>query len=103
MLIYGIISIALAALCAVFGARIRKGDINLIHSYHRARVSDSAGYCKAMGRAISGIGVSAAVSAAAAFVPGMPPVAAIGIFFAGFIICLAAVCRVQRKYNGGVF
>ena len=95
-----------AILFILIGFEIFRGKTDLIHDYHQTKVKDKVGYGKAMGKAISGIGVSALISAIISLIPynSQDQIAFIAtdIFVIGFIVSFILIFKAQKKYNGGI-
>lgn len=100
MIAYAIIVFLIAVLFGVFAVLIYKGKTELIHDYHQTKVTDKAAYGKAFGKAMAVIAVAMLLSAVVAFFAMW---CAVVILFAGLIVGIMAIVRVQKKYNGGVF
>lgn len=103
MITYGIIILLVAILFITLGACIFRGNIGLIHDYHQTNVKDKVNYGKAMGKAISGIGIAAMISGFISFSPDISASIAVRVFIIGFIICFFFIYKTQKKYNGGIF
>jgi hypothetical protein len=86
-----------------FGIAIWCGKTGFIHYYHRQNVTDHKNYGKAMGKAISGMGISSCLSATISFLGEEWIGFSIGVFFIGFLAMFVVVYFIQRKYNGGMF
>ena len=100
MIVYVIIMLLTAALFGVLAVMIYKGRTDLIHDYHQNKVEDKAAYGKAFGKAMA---VMAAAMLLSAVVSLFAAWWALVILFAGLAVGIAAIFRVQKKYNGGVF
>ena len=103
MILLAVILFAAALLFGVMALRISRGKTELIHDYHRTRVTDKAGYGKAFGRALWVIAIAMALAGGIALVGEKAVWAAIAVLFLGLAVGIAAIFRVQKKYNGGVF
>ena len=103
MILLAVILFAAALLFGVMALRISRGRTELIHDYHRTRVTDKAGYGKAFGRALWVIAIAMALAGGIALVGEKAVWAAIAVLFLGLAVGIAAIFRVQKKYNGGVF
>ena len=103
MILLAVILFAAALLFAVMALRISRGKTELIHDYHRTRVTDKAGYGKAFGRALWVIAIAMALAGGIAQAGEKAVWAAIAVLFLGLAVGIAAIFRVQKKYNGGVF
>ena len=100
MIAYAIIVFLIAVLFGVFAVLIYKGKTELIHDYHQTKVTDKAAYGKAFGMAMA---VIAAAMLLSAVISLFAMWCAMAILLAGLIVGIAAIVRVQKKYNGGVF
>ena len=100
MIAYAIITGLVAILFGVLAVLIYKGRTELIHDYHQTKVQDKAAYGKAFGKAMAVISVAMLLSAVVALFTMW---CAMAILFAGLVVGIAAIVRVQKKYNGGVF
>ena len=103
MIFYAITFYACGALLLAAGIAIWFGKTGLIHYYHRQNVTDLKNYGKRMGSAISGMGISACLSATVSLFGERLLNVSIGIFFIGFTAMFIWVWFIQRKYNGGMF
>lgn len=100
MIVYAIILWIIAAVFAVMAVLIYKGNTNLIHDYHQTKVTDKAAYGKAFGKAFGTLPVAMTLSG----VIGLYHIwIALAVLAIGFAAGFAAILRVQKKYNGGVF
>ena len=100
MMLYAMIMFAVTALFGLLAAWIYKGRTDLIHDYHQTKVQDKAAYGKAFGKAMAVISVAMLLSAVVALFTMW---CAMAILFAGLVVGIAAIVRVQKKHNGGVF
>ena len=103
MIIYAIIMFVTAVMFGVVAVLIYKGKTDLIHDYHRPKVTDKAGYGKAFGKAMSVIAGAMALSGAISLFGESAMWIAIAVLVVGLIAGIVAIARVQKKYNGGVF
>ena len=103
MILYGIILAVLSAVFGVVAAQIYQGKTELIHDYHQTKVTDREGYGKAFGKAMGGISVAMALSAAVSFFGENALWIAIAVLVVGLAAGIIAIVGVQKKYNGGVF
>ncbi len=107
MLLYSIIMFAAAALLFAVGAAIRRGKTDLIHDYHQENVKESER--EAYGRAFAGgifvLCASFFLSGILALFSGSAAAssASLLVLFAGVIVSVVILIRVQKKYNGGIF
>jgi maltodextrin utilization protein YvdJ len=103
MLIYTITFYIVGLLLLIAGIAIWNGKTGLIHYYHRQNVKDHKGYGKAMGIAISGMGISACLAATLSFLGEDWIWLSTGVFLVGFTVMFIIVVFVQKRYNGGMF
>ena len=101
MILYAAILFAVAALFAVLAVRIYKGKTELIHDYHQTKVKDKAGYGRAFGKAMGLLAATMALSGAVSLFAEV--IWALAVLFGGLAFGIAAIIRVQKKFNGGVF
>ena len=100
MIAYAIITGLVAILFGVLAVLIYKGRTELIHDYHQTKVQDKAAYGKAFGKAMAVIAAAMLLSVAISlFVMWC----AMAILFAGLVVGIIAIVRVQKKHNGGMF
>ena len=97
MLPYSILMFVISAIFIVFSILIYRGRTELIHSYHRENVTDRVGYGKAFGKALL------VVAASPLGTQDRTAVAAVIVLIVGLVIGFAALARVQKKWNGGIF
>ena len=105
MLLYSIIMFFLAAPLFGISLAIYRGKTGLIHSYHQTRVADKSAYGKAFGKAMFVISAALPLSGilglagdSSAFV-----MAALAVLLLGFLVGIACIIAVQKKYNNGIF
>ena len=105
MWVYSVIMLIVAAVLIAVGAATYGGRTGLIHSYHQQRVTDKAGYGRAMGRAIVLMGVFFALSVVPLFVSRSraADMLSIGLMTAGIVVSLILIVCAQIKYNKGIF
>lgn len=85
----------------ILGVIIYKGNIELIHSYHRENVTDKIGYGKAMGKSLIVFSLPLIISGVLAlFIENSIPVI---ILIVGMVVGFIPIIRAQRKFNGGIF
>ncbi len=105
MIVYSLLMFACAVLFFIVGIRIYRGKTELIHEYHQTNVTDKAGYGKAMGKAMLGMG---AVMAASGGISGFAAsetmmLVSVAVLAAGILADLLIILYIQKKYNGGLF
>jgi len=103
MTAYATILFLTAALLGVVAVLIYKGNINLIHDYHRTKVTEKTAYGKAFGKAMGVMAGTMVLSGAVALLGEGAVWIAIAVLMIGFVIGMIAIVWVQKKYNGGVF
>lgn len=105
MLPYSILMFVVSAIFIVFSILIYRGRTELIHSYHRENVTDRVGYGKAFGKALLIVAASPLVSGVIGLLgtQDRTAVAAVAVLIVGLVIGFAALARVQKKWNGGIF
>ena len=103
MIVYAVIMFAASILIGVLAVLIYKGKTDLIHDYHQTKVTDKIGYGKAFGRAMAIIASAMAVSGAVSLFGEGVMEYAVAVLFVGFVIGIAVMVKVQKKYNGGIF
>ena len=103
MMLYAILMFAVAAVFGLVAVLIYKGRTQLIHDYHQAKVTDQTGYGKAFGKAMAVIAAAMTLSGVIALFGESAMWVAVAVLTVGMIAGLAAIIRVQKKYNGGVF
>ena len=95
--------IVTALIVRAIAVQIYKGNINLIHDYHRSKVTDEAGYAKAFSRAMSVSAIAMVFSGVVSLLGESAMWIAVAVLIIGLIAGIIAIVRVQKKYNGGVF
>jgi len=103
MIVYAAIMLLTAIAFEIVAELIHRGKTDLIHDYHQNRVTDKVEYGKAFGKAMRVIAGTLALSAAVSLFGEGAMWGAIGILLVGLIVGIAAIIRVQKRYNGGVF
>ena len=103
MILYAAIMFATAVLFAVLAVQIYKGKTNLIHDYHQTKVTDQKAYGKSFGKAMGLIAAAMALSGILSMFGEAAAWIALAVLFAGLTAAIAAIIRVQKKYNGGLF
>jgi preprotein translocase subunit SecG len=107
MLGYSILMIVMGLLFLILGIMICKGNTKLIHDYHQMKIreEDKPAYGKDFSRGIFIIALSVFISGVIALFGYSATIvtAALIVLFAGLIIGLVIIARVQKKYNNGIF
>ncbi len=105
-----IISAIIGVICIVIGVLNRKGNISMLHSYHRKRVSDEdrLPFGKKVGLGMIIIGVAMILFSGLYFLAdnlNERIYFIIGniVFIIGFVVGLAITCYAMIKYNKGIF
>lgn len=105
MLAYSIIMFAATVLFLGLSAAIYRGNIHLIHEYHRKKVKDEdiIEYGKSFAKGLFLIALSTLFSGTVALLGETVHVAliAVGSLFIGILIASISIARVQKKLNGG--
>lgn len=102
MTAYSIILFLTGALFAGLGIAIYRGKTNLIHDYHRTKVTDPAAYGKAFGKAMFVMAASMGLSGVIGLMEHLAALA-VAVLIVGLGIGIGCIIAVQRKYNQGVF
>ncbi len=105
MIAYSVIMFLFGAVFFALGILIYRGKTELIHSYHRTKVSDRAGYGRAFGRAMLLIALSVILSGIIGLFASSRAVAAAAVatLIIGLAAGIACIIAVQFKYNKGIF
>ena len=105
MVLYAAVMFFAAILFAVLTVLIYRGKTELIHDYHRQRVTDKKGYGKAFGKAMAVLAAAMLLSGIVGLLGDSDAVAlaAVAILVVGFGIGLGCIVAVQKKYNQGLF
>ena len=105
-----VVPILVGALCIVIGILNRKGNISMLHSYHRSRVSeeDRLPFGKRVGLGMIVIGVTVIVNGifiglSEFLVNETLSYIGIVIMAIGMIIGITIAFRAMKKYNKGIF
>lgn len=100
---YALILFLTAVIFGVVAVLIYKGSTNLIHDYHRIKVTDKRAYGKAFGKALGAIAGAMALSGVIALFGEAAIWGAIAVLMIGLVVGIVAILRIQKKYNGGLF
>ena len=107
MIAYSIIAVITAVLVFAFGIAIYRGNTKLIHDYHQTNVKESERleYGRAFAKGLFVLCVTLLISGMIAlFGKGNLIVAAsLVVLFAGLIVFVIVLGKVQKKYNAGRF
>ena len=102
MTAYSIILFLTGALFAGLGIAIYRGKTDLIHNYHRTKVTDHAAYGKAFGKAMFVMAAAMVLSGVIGLLEHLAALA-VAVLIVGLGIGVGCIIAVQRKYNKGVF
>ena len=105
MILYAVILFLVAILFGFLAVSISKGNIQLIHDYHRTKVTDPKAYGKAFGKGMWGMAGTMAASGIVSLLgsSGTLMWIAIAVLVIGFLLSLIQLVNVQKRYNGGMF
>ncbi len=101
-----VIVLALTAVVfLVLGIVIISGHPEVIHLYHREKVTDVKGYSRSMGILTILTAVPCAISTVVAYFSASAGITllAFGIILAGMAVYLSVFAIIQKKYNSSVF
>ena len=103
MIAYSLIVFAIALLFLVLGIALYKGNTKLIHDYHQMNVKESerVEYGRAFAKGMLAMCATLFISGVIALF-GMIAVSLI-VLFAGLIVSIVVIVKVQKQYNGGLF
>ena len=105
MLLYSLILFLTAALMTGMSVAIYRGKTDLIHDYHRKKVTDHAAYGKAFGKAMGVISAALWLSGIAGLWGDSQPAVTVSmaVLFLGLAAGTVCIMAVQKKYNRGLF
>lgn len=105
-----IITVLLGLVCIIIGIFNTRGNISMLHSYHRKRVTEEnvIPFGRLIGLGMIVIGISIAVGGALMSVATMIEssiltVVGTVIMIAGIVIGSVIAFAAMKKYNGGIF
>ena len=105
-----IVSAIIGVVCIIIGCINRTGNVSLLHSYHRKRVSeeDMLPFGKAVGLGMIIIGVALILSGAlhflaSYFAKSAYSVAANAVLIVGLAVGIGITFYAMFKYNKGIF
>lgn len=103
--ISAIIPTVIALILLVLGCFIRKGNLSILHSYHYKNVTDLKGYAKEMSNGISLMSILIFLYGFLSSFAHIKIVSIISavVLFAGIIVLVVYLFKVQTKYNGSIF
>lgn len=106
----GIVFAVVGVICILIGISNRKGNISLLHSYHRKRVSeeDRLPFGKLVGLGMIVIGAALILAGVLTYLAGslqadVWAVVSEVVLIAGLVIGLGISFYAMKKYNGGIF
>lgn len=104
-IISAVISTVVGVVLLIVGILIRKGNVSILHSYHYKNVTDIDAYSKEMGSAIIFMCIPACINGFMTLFAHIKIVSVISsvLLFAGLIICVIHIFKVQTKHNGSLF
>lgn len=104
-IISAVISAIVGIVLLIVGILIRKGNVSILHSYHYKNVTDIDAYSKEMGSAIMFMSIPACINGFMTLFAHIKIVSVISavLLFAGMIICVIHIFKVQTKHNGSLF
>lgn len=105
MIAYSALMFAAAVLFLGLAAAIYRGNIALIHAYHRTHVkeADRRQYGKSFSKGLLVLAASLACSGGIALWGTATSIVmtAISVLFIGLLASFIVIARVQKKFNGG--
>ena len=104
-IISAVVSTVVGIVLLIVGFLIRKGNVSVLHSYHYKNVTDIDAYSKEMGSAIMFMSIPACINGFMTLFAHIKIVSVISsvLLFAGLIICVIHIFKVQTKHNGSLF
>ena len=109
MIVSVIVLFGVALTCIVIGCQNRKGNISMLHSYHRSRVTeeDVLPFGRAVGNGMMVVGVSIAVYGGALLASelwAVPHAVTVGtvVMTVGLVVGLGLAFYAMKKYNKGI-
>lgn len=104
-IISSVVSAVIALVLLIVGRCIRRGNLSVLHLYHYQNVTDLIGYAKEMGNAVSLMSIPIFINSflsLSAQIKAVQIVSAV-LLFAGMIMCIIHIFKIQIKYNGDLF
>lgn len=105
-----IVLFGVALTCIVIGVQNRKGNISMLHSYHRSRVAeeDVLPFGKMVGNGMIVVGASIAAYGGALLASelwAVPQAVSVGaaVMIVGLAVGLGLAFYAMKKYNKGIF
>ena len=104
-IISAVVSTVVGIVLLIVGFLIRKGNVSILHSYHYKNVTDIDAYSKEMGSAVMFMSIPACINGFITLFAHIKIVSVISavLLFAGMIICVIHIFKVQTKHNGSLF
>ncbi len=106
MIAYSIFMSVIAVFFLIVGIAIFKGNTKLIHDYHQTHVKESERreYGRAFAKGMYAISATLIISSIVALFGKEGPVVAASmiVLFAGLVVSIVILVKVQKKYNGGL-
>ena len=104
-IISAVVSTVVGIVLLIVGFLIRKGNVSILHSYHYKNVTDIDAYSKEMGSAVMFMSIPACINGFLTLFAHIKIVSVISavLLFAGMIICVIHIFKVQTKHNGSLF
>ena len=104
-IISAVVSTVVGIVLLIVGILIRKGNVSILHSYHYKNVTDIDAYSKEMGSAVMFMSIPACINGFMTLFAHIKIVSVISsvLLFAGLIICVIHIFKVQTKHNGSLF
>ena len=104
-IISAVVSTVVGIVLLIVGFLIRKGNVSVLHSYHYKNVTDIDAYSKEMGSAVMFMSIPACINGFMTLFAHIKIVSVISavLLFAGMIICVIHIFKVQTKHNGSLF
>lgn len=107
MIVYSIIAFVMAVVFLAIGIAIYQGNTKLIHDYHQTHIKESERqeYGKDFAKGMFVICATLLISGVIALFGKETSIVAASliVLFAGLIVSMMVVVKVQRKFNGGLF
>ena len=104
-IISAVVSTVVGIVLLIVGFLMRKGNVSILHSYHYKNVTDIDAYSKEMGSAVMFMSIPACINGFITLFAHIKIVSVISavLLFAGMIICVIHIFKVQTKHNGSLF
>ena len=104
-IISAVVSTVVGIVLLIVGFLIRKGNVSILHSYHYKNVTDIDAYSKEIGSAVMFMSIPACINGFMTLFAHIKIVSVISsvLLFAGLIICVIHIFKVQTKHNGSLF